>query len=132
MRGSRPGQGPDRALARRRRMPCVRVRGRVLVRTVQQVPRPRARRANDRSRGGGVLRRGAVSGGTLRDVALRDLERLAELLRSGSLRAPITDAALLAVGLEHLASAIEWARALPANTITEVLQVLVTERRTQT
>jgi len=66
---------------------------------------------------------------SLRDVALRDLERLAELLQAGALREPIADAALLSVGLEHVAAALEWARALPTDTLRQVVQLLVAERR---
>jgi phosphatidylserine/phosphatidylglycerophosphate/cardiolipin synthase-like enzyme len=73
-----------------------------------------------------------VSGGSLRGVALRDLERLAKLLREGSLHAPITNAALLAAGLEHLASHLEWARALPAETLVDVVHLIIAERRAHT
>jgi phosphatidylserine/phosphatidylglycerophosphate/cardiolipin synthase-like enzyme len=66
---------------------------------------------------------------SLCEVALRDLERLAELVQGGSLRSPISDAALLAAGLEHVAPALEWARTLPAEALLEVVRVIVAERR---
>jgi hypothetical protein len=66
---------------------------------------------------------------SLRDVALRDLERLADLLQAGSFRTPIVDAALLAAGLDHVAPALEWARSLPAEALLNVVQSIVAERR---
>ena len=66
---------------------------------------------------------------SLRDVALRDLERLADLVQAGSLRPPFTDPALLAVGLEHIAPALAWARTLPSEALLEVLRLIVAERR---
>jgi phosphatidylserine/phosphatidylglycerophosphate/cardiolipin synthase-like enzyme len=66
---------------------------------------------------------------SLRDVALRDLERLADLVQSGSLRPPISEVALLASSLEHVAPALEWARTLPAEALLEVVRVVVAERR---
>ena len=66
---------------------------------------------------------------SLRDVATRDLERLVDLVQAGSLRPPLTDAVLLAAGLEQIAPALAWVRTLPAEALLEVVRLVVAERR---
>jgi phosphatidylserine/phosphatidylglycerophosphate/cardiolipin synthase-like enzyme len=71
-----------------------------------------------------------VSAASLHDVSLHDLERLAGLLRDGSLRSPLTDATLLAFGLEHMAPALRWA-SMATDQLLEVVRLIAEERRTQ-
>ena len=70
-----------------------------------------------------------MNAATLHEVSLHDLDRLADLLREGALRSPLTDAALLAFGLEHVASAVHWASTLPTAQLLEIVRLIAEERR---